>query len=57
MKIIITQPVRHDGKDVPVGETLDLPNDQANALIDVGAAEPATAKKAAAEKATTEKAD
>lgn len=38
MKIITTGPVKHDGEDVEIGATLDLPARQAKSLIDSGAA-------------------
>lgn len=39
MKIIITSPVQRDGKDLEIGEPIDIPKKDAQALIDVGAAE------------------
>lgn len=39
--VTITAPVRHDGNDYAVGETLTLPRDQAAALVAAGAAEAA----------------
>lgn len=47
MKVVITSPVNHDGKDLEVGETPDLPKAQAEALIAAGAALAAGGKKAA----------
>lgn len=48
MNIKTLQPVRHDEEDIEVGTEMDLPDHQAQALIDVGAAEsldpPAKAK-------------
>lgn len=38
MKIVITQPVEHDGKALAVDETVDLAKDAALALIKAGAA-------------------
>lgn len=49
MKIVTTSPVKHDGEDIDVGTTLDIPDRQANALIEAGAAEIPT-KKAKADK-------
>ena len=40
MKIIITDVVRHDGEDVEPGTAIDMPDHQAQALIDAHAAEP-----------------
>lgn len=48
MKIVITSPVNHDGKDFEVGDTPDLPAAAAKALVEAGAALEA-GKKAAAE--------
>lgn len=39
--VTITAPVRHDGVDYAVGETLTLTRDQAAALVAAGAAEAA----------------
>lgn len=44
MKIIITGVVRHDGADLEIGAPVELPDRQAQDLIDVGAAEPVTKK-------------
>ena len=49
MKIVITSPVQHDGKDLGVGDTHDLPKDSAEALIAAGSALAAGGKKAAEE--------
>ena len=49
MKIVIISPVNHDGKDLDVGDTPDLPKEQAENLIASGAALAAGAKKAADE--------
>ena len=38
MKVVITSPVEHDGKSLEEGDTADLPEAQAQALIDAGAA-------------------
>ena len=46
MKITTTGPVKHDGKDVEIGTTLDLPPRQARDLIDAFAAEPFSKAKA-----------
>lgn len=40
MKITTTGPVKHDGKDIEIGDTLDLAPRQARDLIFAGAAEP-----------------
>lgn len=44
MKIITTAPVKHDGEDIEVGTPLDLPDRQAQALIDANSAERPAAK-------------
>lgn len=44
MKIVTTGPVRHDGEDLEIGTTLDLPHQQARSLIEVGSAEPYSKK-------------
>lgn len=49
MKIITTGPVRHDGKDVEIGATLDLSEQQGRDLIETGYAE-LHSKKAKVEK-------
>jgi hypothetical protein len=49
MKIITTAPIKHDGEDIEVGASLDLPERQAHALIEACAAE-LPAKKVKAEK-------
>lgn len=38
MKIVITSPVEHDGKSLAEGDTADLPETAAQALIDAGMA-------------------
>jgi hypothetical protein len=49
MKIRVKEPVEHDGKPLQVGKIVDLPKDQAEALVACGAAEdPDAAEKAAA---------
>ncbi len=37
MKVVITSPVEHDGKSLAEGDTVDLPEAQAQVLIDAGA--------------------
>ena len=53
MKIIIQSPVAHDGELLDVGQEADLPKDDAEALVRVGAAivKPGKAPKAEADKA------
>jgi hypothetical protein len=38
MKVVITSPVEHDGKSLAEGDTADMPETQAQALIDAGVA-------------------
>lgn len=38
MKVLIQSPVEHDGKALREGETVDMPDDQAQALIDASVA-------------------
>ena len=38
MKVVIISPVNHDGKELDVGDVVDLPKDAATALVDAGAA-------------------
>lgn len=38
MKVVITSPVEHDGKALAEGDTVDLPEAQAQALMDAGVA-------------------
>lgn len=38
MKVEILSPVEHDGKHLAVGDSVDLPADAADALIQAGAA-------------------
>lgn len=38
MKVVITSPVEHDGKALAEGDTADVPEAQAQALIDAGVA-------------------
>lgn len=38
MKVVITSPVEHDGKHLEEGDSLDLPDVQAAALVDAGSA-------------------
>lgn len=55
MKLTVLSPVVHDGKEYAEGDTLDIKDDaQAEALIEVGAAEAATSKKAAKAAETAE---
>lgn len=49
MKIVIVSPVIHDGKQLDIGDTADLPKEQAEALVDAGAALASGTKKAADE--------
>jgi hypothetical protein len=44
MKIVITSTVLRDGKLLEIGEPIDIPKKEAQALIDAGAAEISTAK-------------
>lgn len=44
MKVVMVSPVEHDGKSLEVGEVVDLPKPQAEALIGAGAALEAGAK-------------
>lgn len=39
MKITALQPIRHDEIDYAIGDEVSLPDEQAQALIDVGSAE------------------
>jgi hypothetical protein len=39
MKILITSPVEHDGKRLPLDKVVDLPDDAALALVAAGVAE------------------
>lgn len=50
MKIVIESPVEHDGKLLDVGSEVDVPKEEAEALIACGAAKvlPAKAHKAKA---------
>lgn len=48
MKIKITGPVKRNGKVLPLDETVSMPDADAQALIDAGAAEPVGAKAKAA---------
>jgi len=55
MKVVITSPVEHDGKTLPVGKPIDLADDVAEALVKAGAAEaPAGKAKAQAAEPTPE---
>ena len=45
MKITILSPVKHDGKDIAIGSSVDIPDEQAVILIESGAAEEASAAK------------
>lgn len=59
MKIKITGPVKRNGKVLPLDETVSMPDADAQALINAGAAEPVGAKAKAGtesdgDKATTE---
>jgi hypothetical protein len=47
MKITILSPVDHDGKQLEVGETYNVPDRAAGALVVAGAAEPAGKAKVA----------
>lgn len=38
MKVVITSPVNHDGKDLDAGDVVDMPKHQAEQLIAGGAA-------------------
>ncbi|OBV37719.1 hypothetical protein [Janthinobacterium psychrotolerans] len=44
MKIQITGPVKRNGKVLPLDETVSMPDADAQALIDAGAAEPVGTK-------------
>lgn len=44
MKITITGPVKRNGKTLPLDESISIPDAEAQALIDAGAAEPVLAK-------------
>ena len=56
MKVLITQPVEHDGKPLAVGKVADLDKEVALALIASGAAEDSQAK-ADADKAAKARAE
>ena len=45
MKVVITSPVEHDGKTLPVDKPIDLADDVAEALVKAGAAEVPAGKK------------
>ena len=45
MKILVTSPTMHDGKPVKVGAVIDLPAEQAEALVSAGVAEQPGKKK------------
>ena len=45
MKVVITSPVEHDGKTLPVGKPIELADDVAEALVKAGAAEAHAGKK------------
>lgn len=40
MKVLIKSSVVHDGKELEVGKPVDLPQEDAEALVKAGAAEP-----------------
>lgn len=54
MKITLLTPVAHDGKNHEEGDTIDVKDAQAHALIEAGAAKAAGKKSKAEEKAEAE---
>ena len=54
MKIVLLSPVVHDGKAYDEGDTIDVKDAQAQALIEAGAAKQAGKKSKAEEKAEAE---
>lgn len=47
---IVKDPLRHDGEDIAIGETVELTVKAAKPLLDAGVIEPAPAAKAPAKK-------